>query len=177
MLLSEGLRRALGAHNLPFAGRQAELSLMTSLLERCVATRRGRTIVTRGEAGIGKTRLLEALEDAARAPRRRLSSRAGARFRPGEGAPPAGRAVREPARRRGGREPAERGRAVVEAIESGRLPADSILHASGLVGAPLSADQASIERNVDAQALEHGRMDDRAPADRVGLRARRRSCS
>ena len=54
--------------------------------------------------------------------------------------------------------PAERGRAVVEAIESGRLPADSILHASGLVGAPLSADQASIERNIDPQALEHGRM-------------------
>ena len=50
-----------------FAGRHAELSLMTSLLERCVATRRGRTIVTRGDAGIGKTRLLEALEDAARA--------------------------------------------------------------------------------------------------------------
>jgi tetratricopeptide (TPR) repeat protein len=47
---------------------------------------------------------------------------------------------------------------VIEAIESGRLPADSILHASGLVGAPLSADQASIERNVDPQAIEHGRM-------------------
>ncbi|MDP9198099.1 MAG: hypothetical protein M3O07_02655, partial [Pseudomonadota bacterium] len=36
VLLSEGLRRALGAHNLPFAGRSAELSLMNSLLERCV---------------------------------------------------------------------------------------------------------------------------------------------
>ena len=40
---------------------------MTSLLERCIATRRGRTIVTRGEAGIGKTRLLEELAEAARA--------------------------------------------------------------------------------------------------------------
>jgi DNA-binding SARP family transcriptional activator len=158
VLLSEGLRRALGAHNLPFAGRQAELSLMNTLLERCVASRRGRTIVTRGEAGIGKTRLLGALMDAARArgvachrvqvldfgqvkARRPLS----ALFASLLGfAADAG--------------PAERGRAVVEAIESGRLPADSILHASGLVGAPLSADQASIERNVDPQALEHGRM-------------------
>ena len=50
--------------------------------------------------------------------------------------------------------PAERGRAIAQAIESGRLPADGILHASGLVGAPLSADQVSIERNLDAQALE-----------------------
>ena len=159
VLLSEGLRRALGAHNLPFAGRHAELSLMSSLLERCVASRRGRTIVTRGEAGIGKTRLLEALDGRRALARRRLSSRAGARLRPGEGAPPARGAVREPARRRRGRRarPSAAARSV-EAIESGRLPADSILHASGLVGAPLSADQASIERNIDPQALEHGRM-------------------
>ena len=66
VLLSAGLRRALGVHNLPFAGRHAELSLMNSLLDRCVTTRRGRTIVTRGEAGIGKSRLLEAFMEAAR---------------------------------------------------------------------------------------------------------------
>jgi DNA-binding SARP family transcriptional activator/tetratricopeptide (TPR) repeat protein len=158
VLLSAGLRRTLGAHSLPFAGRQAELSLMTALLERCVTTRRGRTIVARGEAGIGKTRLLEALMDTARArgvachrvqvldfgqvkARRPLAALFASLL---DVAADAG--------------PAERRRAVVEAIESGRLPADSVLHASGLVGAPLSADQASIERNVDPQALEHGRM-------------------
>ncbi len=158
VLLSAGLRRALGTHNLPFTGRQAELSMMATLLERSVATRRGRTVVTRGEAGIGKTRLLEALMDAARArgvachrvqvldfgqvkARRPLA----ALFSSLLGFPAdAG--------------PVERGRAVIEAIESGRLPAESILHASGLVGAPLSADLASIERNVDPQALEHGRL-------------------
>ena len=158
VLLSEGLRRALGAHNLPFTGRQAELSLMNSLLERCIVTRRGRTIVTRGEAGIGKTRLLESLMDSARArgvachrvqvldfgqvkARRPLAALFASLLGVGADAGPA-----------------ERGRAVVEAIESGRLPAESVLHASGLVGAPLSADQASIERNLDPQALEHGRM-------------------
>jgi DNA-binding SARP family transcriptional activator len=159
ILLDDDMRRSLGARHAPFAGRQAELSLMTSLLERCIATRRGRTIVTRGDAGIGKTRLLEALAEAARAhgvachrvqvldfgqvkARRPLA----ALFTSLLGvAPDAG--------------PPERGRAVAEAITAGLLPADSILHASGLIGAPLSADQASIERNIDAQALEHGRME------------------
>ena len=157
-LLSEGLRRALGAHNLPFAGRQAELSLMGSLLERCVAARRGRTIVTRGEAGIGKTRLLEALMDVARS-RGVASHRVQVLdFGQVKARRPLAALFASLLGVAADAGPAERGRAVVEAIESGRLPADSILHASGLVGAPLSADQASIERNIDPQALEHGRM-------------------
>ncbi|HEY8266058.1 MAG TPA: BTAD domain-containing putative transcriptional regulator [Steroidobacteraceae bacterium] len=157
--LSEGLRRALGVRHLPFAGRHAELTLMTSLLERSIATRRGRTIVVRGDAGIGKTRLLEAFADAARAlgtechrvqvldfgqvrARRPLAALVSSLLGLG---PEAGAA--------------ERGLAIAQAIESGRLPADGILHASGLVGAPLSADQVSIERNLDAQALDQGRME------------------
>ncbi len=159
MLLSDDLKRALSTRNTPFAGRHAELALMTSLLEGTIATRRGRTIVTRGEAGIGKTRLLEALAEVARAhgaethrvqvldfgqvkARRPLASL----FASLLGVSPDA-------------DPAERGRAVTDAIATGRLPSASVLHAIGLIGAPLSADQASIERNVDAQALEHGRID------------------
>ncbi|MEX0733757.1 MAG: BTAD domain-containing putative transcriptional regulator [Steroidobacteraceae bacterium] len=148
-----------GTRKAPFAGRHVELSLMNTLLERAVATKRGRTIVIRGEAGIGKTRLLETLAETARShgtaihhvqvldfgqvkARRPLAALCASLLGIGAEA-----------------DPAERGRAVAEAIESRRLPADSILHASGLIGAPLSADQASIELNVDAQALEHGRIE------------------
>ncbi len=159
ILLGDDLRRAIGARQALFAGRHAELGLMTSLLERCVAARRGRTIVTRGEAGIGKTRLLEALAAAARGrgiathrvqvldfgqvkARRPLGALFASLLGVG---PDAG--------------PAERGRAVSDAIAAGRLPAESVLHACGLIGAPISADHASIESNFDAQSLEHGRMD------------------
>ena len=145
--------------HVPLAGRHAELSLMTSLLERTVATKHGRTIVIRGEAGIGKTRLLEAFVESARAQgtvchrvqvldfgqvkaRRPLATLFAGLLGIGAEA-----------------DPAKRGRAIADAIASGRLPTDSILHASGLIGASLSADQASIENNVDAQALEHGRHD------------------
>jgi tetratricopeptide (TPR) repeat protein len=153
------LRRALRAHHGAFAGRHAELALMGSLLEHAGAARRGRTLVVRGDPGIGKTRLLEALMDAARGngiachrvqvldfgqvkARRPLASLFASLL--GLGADAA---------------PAERGRAITEAIDSGRLPADCVLHAASLLGAPLSADQASIERNLDPQALEHGRME------------------
>jgi DNA-binding SARP family transcriptional activator/tetratricopeptide (TPR) repeat protein len=45
----------------PFVGRSYELAQLTSALELCAQSRRGRTFIVRGEAGIGKTRLLRAL--------------------------------------------------------------------------------------------------------------------
>jgi len=157
--LSDDLRRGATPQATPFVGRHAELGLMVSLLERTIASNRGRTIVVRGEAGIGKTRLLEALAQAAAArgvgchrvqvldfgqvqARRPLASL----FASLLGLEPDAT-------------PEQRSQAVQQAIADGRLPADSILHASGLAGAPLSPSQASIERNVDAQALERGRLE------------------
>ncbi len=42
-----------------FVGRRAELRQFSGAIEACRETRRGETIVVRGEAGIGKTRLVE----------------------------------------------------------------------------------------------------------------------
>ncbi|HEX9707519.1 MAG TPA: BTAD domain-containing putative transcriptional regulator [Steroidobacteraceae bacterium] len=159
ILLSDDLRRALGTRSLPLAGRHAELSLMTSLLERTVATRRGRTIVTRGEAGIGKTRLLEALADAARAAGTACHRVQVLDFGQVKARRPLAALFASLLGVAAEADPVERGRAVADAIATGRLPAAGILHAIGLIGAPLSADQASIEQNVDAQALEHGRIE------------------
>lgn len=47
-------------------GRRHELAQLTSALELCEQTGRGRTLLLRGEAGIGKTRLSRALSEAAR---------------------------------------------------------------------------------------------------------------
>src|SRR5262249_32376131 len=43
----------------PFVGREADLSMLKGLLQACRDRGRGRVIGLRGEAGIGKSRLLE----------------------------------------------------------------------------------------------------------------------
>lgn len=89
VLISEELRQALGervrchpsaesdawsldsirSHSdgtLPFVGRRPELAMVLAALDRCRTGRRGRAIIVRGEAGIGKTRLVDAVIGAAR---------------------------------------------------------------------------------------------------------------
>ena len=44
---------------MPFVGREAELAQLAGVVEGCRESGRGRAIVIRGEAGIGKTRLVE----------------------------------------------------------------------------------------------------------------------
>ena len=44
---------------MPFVGREAELAQLVGVVDSCRESGRGRAIVIRGEAGIGKTRLVE----------------------------------------------------------------------------------------------------------------------
>ncbi len=158
-LLTDDLRRAIGPRVTPFAGRHAELSLMTSLFERTVSSNRGRTLLIRGEAGIGKTRLLEALAEVAKAKGASYHRVQVLDFGQVKARRPMAALFSSLLGIGAEATPEERGRAVADAIATGRLHADSILHASGLAGAPLSADQSSVERTVDAQALERGRLE------------------
>jgi class 3 adenylate cyclase/tetratricopeptide (TPR) repeat protein len=54
----EGLA-AERAPTAPFVGRQSDLLMLKGLLQACEDSGRGRVVVLRGEAGIGKSRLLE----------------------------------------------------------------------------------------------------------------------
>src|SRR5262245_25244536 len=54
-----------GASAQPFVGRRPELAMVLAALDRCIVSRRGRAIVVRGEADIGKTRLVDAVRTAA----------------------------------------------------------------------------------------------------------------
>ena len=58
-LMSSGTAR--GA----FVGRHPELAMIVAAIDRCATTRRGRAVVLRGEAGMGKTRLADAIRQAA----------------------------------------------------------------------------------------------------------------
>jgi class 3 adenylate cyclase/tetratricopeptide (TPR) repeat protein len=61
-----GLRAADAPFSrVPFVGRSAELAQFIGMAEACRATGRGQAIVVRGEAGIGKTRLVDEFKRAA----------------------------------------------------------------------------------------------------------------
>src|SRR5690606_40067653 len=54
-----GLRDEAEHRGRPFVGRRAELTQFDSVLRGCLETGSGQVVHVRGEAGIGKTRLLE----------------------------------------------------------------------------------------------------------------------
>jgi class 3 adenylate cyclase/tetratricopeptide (TPR) repeat protein len=60
--LADGERRARSR----FVGREVELSMLNSVVASVAGTGAGRAILVRGEAGIGKTRLLEEMEGLAK---------------------------------------------------------------------------------------------------------------
>ncbi|HEX3064181.1 MAG TPA: adenylate/guanylate cyclase domain-containing protein [Dongiaceae bacterium] len=61
----EGLASERGPAT-PFVGRDADLSMLGGLLQACRGSRRGRIVVLRGEAGIGKSRLTDEIARLAR---------------------------------------------------------------------------------------------------------------
>jgi DNA-binding SARP family transcriptional activator len=60
-LLSARTASPVGRPELQLAGRRAELALLETLFDRVAVSRRGRAVIVRGDPGIGKSSLLEAL--------------------------------------------------------------------------------------------------------------------
>jgi DNA-binding SARP family transcriptional activator/tetratricopeptide (TPR) repeat protein len=58
-------RTNMRAADRAFVGRRPELAMILAVLDRCMTSKHGRAIVVRGEAGIGKTKLVEAVREAA----------------------------------------------------------------------------------------------------------------
>ena len=63
--LADRAVRTVRPRELPLVGRQAELRQFDAVCRACLAARTGQLVYLRGEAGIGKSRLVEALEAAA----------------------------------------------------------------------------------------------------------------
>jgi class 3 adenylate cyclase/tetratricopeptide (TPR) repeat protein len=61
-----GLREAADPGDRPFVGRHSELQRFRALLAACQEVEHGQAVYVRGEAGIGKTRLVEEFQAAAR---------------------------------------------------------------------------------------------------------------
>lgn len=153
----DSLRTQEDAAERPFVGRRPELAMVLAALDRCVAARRGRAIVVRGEAGIGKSRLVEAVTKAALD--RNIEVHCAQIFdfgqSPGRGPIQTlalslmGASVNANA--------SERSAAVRRLLAARGGSIDQSIFLSDLVDAPLESELASLQQAMDAQTRERGR--------------------
>jgi DNA-binding SARP family transcriptional activator len=140
-----------------FTGRRAELAMLLTLLDRVAVTRRGRAVILRGDPGIGKSSLIEALTGAARTREALVygvqaldfGQAAGERPAPALAACLLGVAADAP--------DALRGAAVDRAVACGTLDATDQLLARDLIGLLPPEGAASPLSAMDAATRERGR--------------------
>jgi DNA-binding SARP family transcriptional activator len=141
----------------PFVGRRPELAMILAVLDRCMTSRHGRAIVIRGEAGIGKTRLVEAVRDAA-LERGAVVHRAQV-FDFGQS--PARRPITALALSLCGvaddASASERSEAIKRIANSLHAAIDQIVFLSDLIDAPLSSELGALEQAMDAATRQRGR--------------------
>lgn len=141
----------------PFVGRRPELAMILAVLDRCMTSRHGRAIVIRGEAGIGKTRLVEAVRNAAA--ERGVAVHSAQTFDFGQS--PGQRPITMLALSLCGvaedAAPTERSAAVERISKVLQATIDQVVFLSDLIDAPLSAELSALEQAMDAPTRQRGR--------------------
>jgi len=141
----------------PFVGRRPELAMTIAVLDRCMASKHGRAIVVRGEAGIGKTRLVDAIR--ATALERGAAVHRAQVFDFGQS--PGRRPITALALSLCGvaedASPADRKAAVDRVAATLQSGIDQIVFLSDLIDAPLSPELGALEQAMDAQTRQRGR--------------------
>lgn len=141
----------------PFVGRRPELAMILASLDRCTSSRHGRAIVVRGEAGIGKTRLVDAVRGAAI--ERGVGVHSAQIFDFGQS--PGRRPITTLALSLLGIRPdapaTERKAAVqrMAALRGGNI--DQIIFLSDLIDAPLDPELAALENAMEVATRQRGR--------------------
>lgn len=152
-----GLRGRL--HSPPLVGRDLEMEQLLAVLKACRESGRGRTVYIRGEAGIGKTRLLEELLTVAR--RQGFACHLGLVLDFGTGT---GRdASRSLVRGILGLEPDSSGeaaqRAADAAFATGLIAAEAIVFLNDLIGLPQPAELRALYDAMDDATRTRGKRE------------------
>ncbi|MFO7306368.1 MAG: AAA family ATPase [Gammaproteobacteria bacterium] len=148
--------RSLREGPLPFVGRRPELAMVLAALERCRSGGRGRSIIVRGEPGIGKSRLVEAVMSAARERGVEVHSAQIFDFGQSPGRGP----ITCIALGLMGSDPdvsgAERAAAVRRMLAARGSSIDQAIFLSELVDAPLEPELAALEEAMDPSTRQRG---------------------
>lgn len=142
---------------LPFVGRRPELAMVLAALDRCRTSHRGRSIIVRGEPGIGKTRLVEAVTNAARERGVEVHSAQVFDFGQSPGRGPITALALSIMGADTGASDAQRAAAVRRVLASRGGSIDQSIFLSDLVDAPLEPELAALEEAMDPATRQRGR--------------------
>ena len=147
------------SHATAFVGREAERARFAEAVEDCLARGSGETILIRGEAGIGKTRLLQEFD--VLAGKRGFESCSGLvlDFGTGKGQDAVGALVRGLLELPAGSGKAVRTEAAEEALSSGLLADDRRVHIYDLLDLEQRDDLRALYEAMDNETRERGRLE------------------
>ncbi len=141
----------------PFVGRRPELAMLVAMLERCRSSSRGRAIVIRGDAGIGKTSMVNAIQAAAMQAGIRTHVSATLDFGQSLGHRPVTTLALSLLDVSPGAPLGARAEAVNRYIARSQAGIDKRIFLSDLVDAPLTAELAALENAMDTATRQRGR--------------------
>ena len=152
----QAMRSEIGPGTQPFVGRRPELAMILAALDRCTNSRHGRAIVVRGEAGIGKTSLVNAVRGEGRERGVTVHSAQVFDFGQSPGRRPITALALSLLGLGADAPPNERAAAVRRAL-SGRNAVDQVIFLSDLVDAPIDAELAALEKAMEIATRQRGR--------------------
>ena len=142
---------------LPFVGRRPELAMVLAALDRCRTSRHGRAIIVRGEAGIGKSRLVDAVACAARERNVEVHSAQVFDFGQSPGRGPITTLALSLMDADPGASAAQRAAAVRRLLVTQGGSVDQSIFLSDIVDAPLEPELAALEQAMDPATRQRGR--------------------
>ena len=155
--LLKGLRRADTAPAAsPFVGRRAELRQFEGVLETCRDSGRGQTVYVRGDAGIGKTRLLQEFQKTAEGAGFTCHGGLVLDFGVGKGEDAIGSIVRSLLSIPPDSNKAVRAAAADRAVEAGLIDDERLIHLNDLLDLPQPTELLAVFDAMDGAARAAG---------------------
>ena len=149
---------AAGARS-PFVGRQAELEQFRSVLASCLSRGEGQIIHVRGEAGIGKSRLVEAMRGIAEGNGFESHRALVLDFGAGKGRDPVRSLIQSLTGLSSAASPDERRHVAGRLLEREVVPADKLAFLQDLLDLPPSGEQRALYEAMDNTTRNRGKRE------------------
>jgi class 3 adenylate cyclase/tetratricopeptide (TPR) repeat protein len=164
---ADGLARVWRLHGLsgeptsasrsPFVGRAAELEQFKGILGACLSRQGGQVVYVRGEAGIGKTRLVDEMRHVAEAQGFRIHRALVLDFGMGKGQDPIRAILRSLLGLPTGADAEQRRAAGEQAVTTGAVAADRVMFLHDLLDLPQSGEWLALYDAMDNAARNRGK--------------------